>query len=233
MMAAVRELLDIARAQLGTRESPAGSNTVKYNTAYYGRPVYDGLWGTTFPWCVVFCWWCFREAGASSLFYGGGKTASCTELRDWAKRSGRWVTGDYRPGDVVIYDWHDDGRPDHCGIVETAGGSSVVAIEGNTGIGNDSNGGEVMRRTRALGDIQGAYRPAYEEDDMDIEALTDEQLVRLAERMQAALADQGVGATLRPELAAAMAAGITDGSSPNAFCTRAQAAVMVMRGTSR
>ena len=232
-MAAARQILDIARAQLGTRESPAGSNTVKYNTAYYGRKVYDGLWGTTFPWCVVFCWWCFREAGASELFYGGGKTASCTELRDWAKRSGRWVISDYRPGDVVIYDWHDDGRPDHCGIIETAGGSTVVAIEGNTGIGNDSNGGEVMRRTRALGDILGAYRPAYEEDDMDIEALTNEQLVRLAERMQAALADQSVGPALRPELAAAMAAGITDGSSPNAFCTRAQAAVMVKRGTSR
>ena len=28
----------------------------------------------------------------------------------------------------------------------------------------------------------------------------------------------------------AVAAGITDGSSPNAFCTRAQAAVMVLRG---
>ena len=28
----------------------------------------------------------------------------------------------------------------------------------------------------------------------------------------------------------AVAAGITDGSSPNAFCTRAQAAVMVKRG---
>lgn len=231
-MAAARQVLDIARAQLGTRESPSGSNAVKYNTAYYGRAVYDGLWGTTFPWCVVFCWWCFREAGASELFFGGGKTASCTELRDWAKRSGRWVTGDYRPGDVVIYDWHDDGRPDHCGIVETAGGSSVVVIEGNTAIGNDSNGGEVMRRTRALGDILGAYRPAYEEDDMDIidiEHLSKAELVRLAERMFAALGEEVVSDTLAPELAEAVAAGITDGTRPNAPCTRAQAAVMVKR----
>lgn len=232
-MATAQQLLDIARAELGTTESPAGSNNVMYNTAYYGRDVYDGLWDTEFPWCVVFIWWCFRQAGAAELFYGGSKTASCRQLRDWAKRSGRWVTGDYRPGDVVIYDWHDDGRPDHCGIVETAGGSSVVVIEGNTAIGNDANGGAVMRRTRSLGQIVGAYRPAYEEDDMDIEALTDEQLVRLAERMQAALGAKSVGPALRPELAEAMAAGITDGSSPDAFCTRAQAAVMVKRGTSR
>jgi hypothetical protein len=29
----------------------------------------------------------------------------------------------------VIYDWGRDGVPDHCGIIETVGGSSVVAIE--------------------------------------------------------------------------------------------------------
>lgn len=166
-MATAQQLLDIARAELGTKESPAGSNNVMYNTAYYGREVYDGLWGTTFAWCVVFVWWCFQQAGAAELFYGGSKTASCTALRDWAKQNGQWVTGGYRPGDVVIYDWHDDGKPDHCGIIETVGGSTVVAIEGNTAIGNDSNGGEVMRRTRTLSDIMGAVRPAYEEEPMD------------------------------------------------------------------
>ena len=166
-MATAKALLDIARGELGAREVPMNSNNVKYNTAYYGREVYDGLWGTTFAWCVVFVWWCFQQAGAAELFYGGGKTASCTALRDWAKQNGQWVTGGYRPGDVVIYDWHDDGKPDHCGIIETVGGSTVVAIEGNTAIGNDSNGGEVMRRTRTLSDIMGAVRPAYEEEPMD------------------------------------------------------------------
>ena len=166
-MATAQQVLDVARAELGAREVPMNSNNVKYNTAYYGREVYDGLWGTKFPWCVVFVWWCFQQAGAAELFYGGGKTASCTALRDWAKQNGQWVTGGYRPGDVVIYDWHDDGKPDHCGIIESVGGSTVVAIEGNTAIGNDSNGGEVMRRTRTLSDIMGAVRPAYEEEPMD------------------------------------------------------------------
>ena len=166
-MATAKALLDIARGELGAREVPMNSNNVKYNTAYYGQAVHDGLWGTTFAWCVVFVWWCFQQAGAAELFYGGGKTASCTALRDWAKQNGQWVTGGYRPGDVVIYDWHDDGKPDHCGIIETVGGSTVVAIEGNTAIGNDSNGGEVMRRTRTLSDIMGAVRPAYEEEPMD------------------------------------------------------------------
>ena len=166
-MATAKALLDIARRELGVRETPMNSNNVKYNTAYYGQEVRDGLWGTKFPWCVVFVWWLFQQAGAAELFYSGGKTASCTALRDWAKRTGCWVTSGYRPGDVVIYDWHVDGKPDHCGIIETVGGSTVVAIEGNTAIGNDSNGGEVMRRTRTLSDIMGAVRPAYEEEPMD------------------------------------------------------------------
>ena len=64
---------------------------------------------------------------------------------------------------------------------------------------------------------------------MDVEKLTEAQLVRLAERMTAALSKRAVSGTLAPELQEAVDAGITDGSSPNAFCTRAQAAVMVKR----
>lgn len=225
-MATAQQLLDIARAELGTKESPAGSNNVKYNTAYYGREVYDGLWDTEFPWCVVFLWWCFRQAGAAERFYGGSKTASCRQLLSYHKRQ---AVTDYQPGDIIFYNFHGKATAEHVGICESAGGSSIVTIEGNTGVGNDANGGAVMRRTRSLGQIVGAYRPAYEEDDMDVEKLTEAQLVRLAERMQAALGKRPVSGTLAPELQEAVDAGITDGSSPNAFCTRAQAAVMVKR----
>ena len=225
-MATAQQLLDIARAELGTKESPAGSNNVKYNTAYYGREVYDGLWDTEFPWCVVFLWWCFRQAGAAELFYGGSKTASCRQLLSYHKRQ---AVTDYQPGDIIFYNFHGKTTAGHVGICESAGGSSIVTIEGNTGVGNDANGGAVMRRTRSLGQIVGAYRPAYEEDDMDVEKLTEAQLVRLAERMTAAMGKRAVSGTLAPELQEAVDAGITDGSSPNAFCTRAQAAVMVKR----
>lgn len=216
-MARAQTLLEVAREELGYKESPPDSNRTKYG-AWYGL---DGQ-----PWCVMWVDWCCDRAGVALPIL----SASCTILRNAAKAAGMWVTGDYRPGDIVIFDWHADGVPDHCGIVETAGGSSVVTLEGNTAIGNDSDGGEVMRRTRTVGEILGAVRPAYEEvDDVDIEALTEAQLIRLAERMQAALGGLSVGAKLRPELAEAKALGITDGSNPNAFCTRAQAAVMVKR----
>ena len=154
-MATAAHLLDIARAELGTKESPAGSNKVKYSTWY----------GLTGPWCVMFVMWCCHYAGVELPIL----TASCSALRASAQSAGMWVTGNYRPGDIVIYDWGKDGKPDHCGIIETVGGSSVVAIEGNTAIGNDSNGGEVMRRTRTMSQIIGAVRPKYEEANMESE----------------------------------------------------------------
>lgn len=165
-VATARQLLDIALAQLGTKESPAGSNNVKYNTAYYGREVYDGLWETTFPWCVVFLWWCFREAGASALFYGGDKTASCGTLLGYYRARGQTVTdGDYQPGDLLFYNFTGVSDPEHVGLCESFGGATVMSIEGNTGIGNDANGGAVMRRSRTLGQIVGAARPLYEKED--------------------------------------------------------------------
>lgn len=72
---------------------------------------------------------------------------------------------------------------------------------------------------------------AKEDDDMKIEDLTDDQVLQLARKMQKVLAAQPVGTTLAQELDEAQGKGITDGSSPNAFCTRAQAAVMVARAT--
>ena len=51
---------------------------------------------------------------------------------------------------------------DHIGIVETNNSDGTIkTIEGNTGIGNDSNGGEVMERTRNLGVVVCGYRPQY------------------------------------------------------------------------
>ena len=150
-MATARDLIDIALAQLGTKESPAGSNRVKY-ASWYGLPGQ--------PWCVMFVMWVFAQAGVALPT----RTASCTLLMRAAQAAGCWVTKSYRPGDVVIYDWGSDGIPDHCGIVESVSGSAVTAIEGNTAVDNDSDGGEVMRRERKTSQILGAVRPLYEKE---------------------------------------------------------------------
>ena len=157
MACTVNEILTLAREQIGVSESPPGSNNVKYNTAYYGRKVS----GSSYPWCCVFIWWLFRECGASKLFFGGEKTASCTALMKYAKNHGLWVTSGFRPGDLILYNFNSDSYAEHIGICESATKKTVTCIEGNTSTTSDDNGGKVMRRTRNLSVVLGAYRPKY------------------------------------------------------------------------
>lgn len=151
-MATANDILAVARGELGYKESPAGSNRTKYG-AWFGLD--------RNPWCMMFIQWVFAQAGAALPV----KTASCGAFMRAAQAAGRWVTSNYQPGDVVIYDFPGGGATDHCGIVITALTTGIRAIEGNTGAGSDSNGGQVIERTRPTKYILGAYRPHYEEDD--------------------------------------------------------------------
>ena len=145
-----RDVALLAATQVGISESPPGSNNVRYNTWYYGREVSGG----SYPWCMVFVQWVFAQLGVALP----QRTASCGALMRAAQMSGEWVTADYRPGDVVIYDFPGGAATDHCGIVESVTDSGVVAIEGNTGSGSDADGGQVQRRSRAFSVIVGAVR---------------------------------------------------------------------------
>ena len=155
-MATVNDLLKVARREVGTKEQPPNSNKVKYNTAYYGREIS----GSAYPWCCAFIWWLFRECNASPLFFGGKKTASCTTLMNFYKQQGQFSKTP-RVGSLVFYNWGKGNTAKHIGIVTSVGNGSITAIEGNTGIGNDSNGGQVMERTRYTYQILG-YAYPYE-----------------------------------------------------------------------
>ena len=157
----VEKILTIARSQLGIKENPPNSNRVKFNTAYYGQEVS----GSAYPWCCAFVWWVFREAGASRLFYGGKKTASCSTLLGFHKAQA--VRENYLPGDIIFFNFDGKRNTQHVGICEGWDGRYITTIDGNTAPTNEANGGAVMRRRRAKKYIVGAYRPAYEEDDMD------------------------------------------------------------------
>ena len=152
-MAKVSDIIKIAVAEIGVKESPANSNKQKYGKEY-------GVNGTA--WCCQFVWWVFKHAGAEALFYGGKKTAYCPTLMNFYKNQGQFVTSGYKPGDIVFFDFNSNKSADHVGIVEKVSGSTVYTIEGNTAVGNDSNGGQVMRRERSTKYILGAGRPAYE-----------------------------------------------------------------------
>lgn len=155
------KLIALARAELGTVEDPAGSNRTKYGAAY-------GLNGQ--PWCVIFLWWLFREAGLSPLFYGGGKVASCGTLLAHAKIQGLIVLVDaVQPGDIVILNFHGSKDTEHCGLVAgILSSGSFETVEGNTSTGaagSQDNGGIVARKTRYAHQVVGVIRPKYETMD--------------------------------------------------------------------
>lgn len=166
-MSDVEKILAQARAEIGYTEN--GNNDTKYGREY-------GM--NNQPWCCMFVWWVFKAVGLSELFYGGGKTASCTALMNYAKSNGQWVTGGYRAGDIILYQFDNDAYADHVGICESDDGGAVSCIEGNTSrgeTGSQANGDGVYRRVRSKKLVYGAYRPKYkaeaeEDEEMSYEA---------------------------------------------------------------
>ena len=223
-------LLDAARAELGVKEAPPGSNNVKYNTAYYGREVN----GRQFSWCLVFIWWLFQSLDASEMFYDGGRTASCTTFYRWSEKRGMVVHDNYRPGDLVFYDWDHSGDCDHVGVLADINGQSCRVIEGNTAVGNDSNGGAVMFRSRRTAQFIGAVRLDFkEENEMTVremlERMTDEEAYELIVKAQRYAAGLEPPAWAEAELDGAVKRGITDGTGAMQLVPRYQAAIMAAR----
>ena len=162
-MATAKNIVDLAASFVGVKENPPDSNNVIFNTDYYGRHVYGGA----YPWCCTFGWDIFRMAGASELFYDGKKTAYCPEVVNWGRKNDLIVPmTEGRPGDLILFDWNHDGVADHIGIIEKQLDKNIYrTIEGNTAVGNDSNGGEVMRRTRDTNTVCCIIRPRYYEEE--------------------------------------------------------------------
>lgn len=154
-----RLALAAAIQELGKKEAPPNSNRNPFGEWF-------GVNGV--PWCNIFVSYCFVTGAHYTIcsgFKGAGVYAKgCTYVpttEAWLKSTGMWKgRTEPMPGDIAIYNW-DGGVPDHIGIVEEyLGGGKFNAIEGNTAVGNDSNGGEVMRRLRYLTDVDGFGRIA-------------------------------------------------------------------------
>lgn len=142
---------------IGVSEKPMKSNKTQFGK-WFGV---DGV-----PWCNIFVSYCFKNA-ANKIIGKGGRgagiyTNGCTYVpttEAWLRSTGQWVGRTTpQPGDIAIFNW-DGGVPDHIGIVEKyTGNGTFLCIEGNTSVGNDSNGGQVMRRERKLTQVDGFGR---------------------------------------------------------------------------
>ena len=149
-----QKVVRIAKAEIGVKEEPAGSNSGPRVREYQNTTVLAGTTG--WPWCGAFTNFCYAKAGRPLK---GFNQAYVPDYVATAKRNEDGLrivsTGSVKPGDLVCFDW-DGGVADHIGVVETPPSRSglFTAIEGNTSFSNNSNGGQVMRRERHVSQVE-------------------------------------------------------------------------------
>jgi hypothetical protein len=153
MSATATKVLNIARSQLGYAEIPV-------NRTKFGR--WYGMDGNS--WCDMFVSWVANTANARDII---GKAAYTPAHAAWFKAENRFDHNPHR-GDVVFYQWPGMPRICHVGYVEKVlGGGRIQTIEGNTepgSGGNQSNGGGVYRRVRAISLVAGFGHPKYDSE---------------------------------------------------------------------
>ena len=83
-------------------------------------------------WCACFVSWCADQCG----YIDAGvipKFAYCPDGANWFMEHGQWQGRDYEPapGDIIFFDWEQDGVCDHVGIVDCCENGRVYTLEGN------------------------------------------------------------------------------------------------------
>lgn len=151
------KVVEQAKAWLGLKESD-GSHKQIIDIYNAQKPLPVGYKVTyTDAWCATFV-----SAVAVKLGYTGiiPCECSCPRMITLFQNKGIWIEDENRtpnPGDIIFYDWQDNGSgdnkgsSDHVGIVEKVSDGYITVIEGNY---SDS----VKRRTLA---VNGRYIRGY------------------------------------------------------------------------
>lgn len=131
------EVVNQAKAWLGYKESNGTHKQIidLYNTQ---KPLPRGYAVQyTDDWCATFVSAVAIKLGYTDIM---PTECGCEEMIKLYQKIGCWVENDARvpnPGELIFYDWQDDGKGDnrgytnHVGIVEKVVGNTITVIEGN------------------------------------------------------------------------------------------------------
>ena len=164
-MAKASELIKQAQAWLGKNEADGSHKEIIdiYNKHTPLARSYKVKY--TDSWCATFISALAIKCKATDII---ATECSCQKMIELFKDLGVWVENENRTpstGDIIFYDWQDDGKgdntgwSDHVGIVESVKSDKITVIEGNI-----SN--KVGRRTIAVNgkNIRGYAVPKYEKE---------------------------------------------------------------------
>lgn len=130
-------IVAIAQSFLGCRESDGSHKKIIdiYNSHKPLARSYPMKY--TDAWCACFVSAVSIKAGTTDIM---PTECGCGNMIALYEKLGRWEENDAyipKPGDVIFYDWQDNGigdnkgAPDHVGIVVSVTGSTIKVIEGN------------------------------------------------------------------------------------------------------
>lgn len=215
-----KQAVDLIRSWVG---APKGSNTHHQIIDIYNshKPLPRGIrMSYSMEWCA---------ATVSAVGIALGLTdimpveCSCGELIKHYKALWRWVEDDAyvpQPGDLILYDWDDNGKgdnvgaPEHVGMVTNVDGNTITVVEGN--MGSPSRVG-----TRTL-QVNGRYIRGYCCPDYASKA--DKPPVTPPELKEPWYTDAQAWA-----VSMGIAKGTDNGLQPEAPCTRAEVWAMLKR----
>ena len=112
------KLVDIATSQIGNQ-----GGTPYWSWYGYKERV---------EWCACFVSWVAYQSGDLDVTIP--KFAAVVDGVKRFKDRGQWKDSNYIPkaGEIIFFDWENDGIPDHVGIVEKVGNEIIYTIEGNS-----------------------------------------------------------------------------------------------------
>lgn len=153
MANSAKDVMAIAHKEVGYSRWTDPENGTKYGR-WYGSKFGSYFATNGVPFCAMFVSWVFNQAGAKAVGLPG---AYCPTMLAAARAAGKTVNKyQAKFGDIVYFDWGNDGITDHVGLVYRNDGNYLTTLEGNT------DNGEVKYKTRSFGTIMGVVRPDYD-----------------------------------------------------------------------
>ncbi len=160
------KVVNQAKAWIGKKESD-GTHKAIIDTYNAHKPLARGYKVKyTDEWCATFVSAVSIKLGYTSII---PTECSCQKMIELFKKKGAWIENENRtpkPGEIIFYDWQDNGKgdnkgaADHVGIVEKVSGGQITVIEGNYS-------SAVKRRILAVNGkyIRGYAVPTYDKEN--------------------------------------------------------------------
>ncbi|MGX1778265.1 CHAP domain-containing protein [Nocardia brasiliensis] len=143
-----------AREQLQLGVSETGGNDIPVFRGADGK-IYKAPYNINDLWCASFATWTWEQAGYNVHWTNENYVPA---IWNDANRMGLAANiSSARAGDMIIFDWEQDGIPDHVGIVASVDPATgrITTIEGNT----DENRVQEQQYEMNAGSLVGVVKP--------------------------------------------------------------------------